>query len=262
MPQPPGRKLSLSLPRRFICDLLHFAHRIPTVPMQRRMELAPVVAARQAASPRPSWCAIFTKAYGVVASRRPELRRSYVSFPWPHLYEHPINVAAIGIERQVAGEDAVFFAHVRMPELHTLGSIDAHLRRLKEAPLETIGMFRRILTLSRLPRPLRRLIWWFGLNTSGYRRARHLGTFAVSIVASLGAAGLHLLSPLTTALNYGVLAPDGSLDVRLTYDHRVLDGATVARALRDLEGVLLSDIVAELRSGQKPIADCKLQIAN
>src|SRR5262249_45655911 len=77
-------------------------------------------------------------------------------------------------------------------------------------------------------------------------RARHLGTFGISVVASLGASGLHLLSPLTMALNYGVLADDGSLDVRLTYDHRVVDGGTVARALGDMEKVLNTEILAEL----------------
>ena len=57
---------------------------------------------------------------------------------------------------------------------------------------------------------------------------------------------MHLLSPLTTTLNYGAFGEDGSLDVRLTYDHRVVDGATVARALGHLEEVLTGPIVNEL----------------
>ena len=73
MSQPKGRNLALSLPRRFICDLLHFARRVPTVPVQRRMNVAAVVAARAASAPRPSWAAIFTKAYGFVCAARPEL---------------------------------------------------------------------------------------------------------------------------------------------------------------------------------------------
>jgi hypothetical protein len=66
-------------------------------------------------------------------------------------------------------------------------------------------------------------------------------------VASLGAAGLHILSPLTTTLNYGIFEPDGAIDVRLAYDHRVLDGAPVARALAALEHVLRTEILEELR---------------
>ncbi|MBV9124293.1 MAG: hypothetical protein JO112_13120 [Planctomycetes bacterium] len=246
MPHLVGRKIPLSLPRRFICDVVHFAKKVPSVPMERCMQLAPVVAARKAAHPRPSWCSIFIKAYGIVAAQRPELRRTYISFPWPHLYEHPINVVGIGIERRLHDEDAVFFAHLRQPEKHSLLELESHVRRFKEQPIESIGAYRRALWVSSLPRPLRRLLWWFGLNTSGARRARHMGTFGISVVAGLGAAGLHLLSPLTTALNYGVFREDGTLDVRLTYDHRVLDGGTVARALGDLERVLKGEILAEL----------------
>jgi hypothetical protein len=66
------------------------------------------------------------------------------------------------------------------------------------------------------------------------------------VVAPFGASSLHVLSPLTTTLNYGTFLPDGSLDVRLVYDHRVLDGATVARALGHLEEVLHGPIADEL----------------
>ena len=248
MPHPVGRNLALSLPRRFICDLVHFAKKVPSVPMECHMDLSAVVAAREAAQPRPSWCAIFMKAYGRVAAENPVLRRAYIPFPRPHLYEHPINVASIGIERRYADEDAAFFAHLRWPESQTLTDLTKHLQHFKTAPIEEITLFRRELNVSRLPRPLRRLLWWYGLNVSGSRRARHIGTFGVSVVASQGAAGLHLLSPLTTALNYGVFQPDGTIDVRLTYDHRVLDGGTAARALRELERTLQGDTVTELRS--------------
>jgi hypothetical protein len=250
MPNPSGRNVPLSLPRRFICDLVHFAHQVPTVPVQRRMNLSAVVAARQAArgaQPRPGWCAIFTKAYGRVAAARPQLRRAYLGFPRPHLYEHPINIASVAIERQVGDEEAVLFGHVRSPEQQSLVKLDAQLRQFKERPIESIGSFRRVFLISRLPRPLRRFAWWLGLNVWGRKRSHYLGTFGVSVYAGLGAASLHPLSPLTTTLNYGVIDPDGSVDVRLIYDHRVLDGASVARALEQLEAVLRGEIVTELR---------------
>ena len=46
----------------------------------------------------------------------------------------------------------------------------------------------------------------------------------------------------------GVIEPDGSVDVRLIYDHRVLDGTTVARALAELEETLNRELVNELRA--------------
>jgi hypothetical protein len=246
MRRPVGRNIPLSLPRRFICDLVHFAHQVPTVPVQRRMQLACVSAARRQCHERPSWCAVFTKAYAVVAARRPELRRAYLSFPRPHLYEHFGNVASIAVERRVKAEDAVLFAHVRSPETLSLGELHRQLRSFKQDPIETVGSFRHALRMSGLPRPLRRLGWWFALNCWGRKRAHYMGTYGISVYAGLGAASLHPLSPLTTTLNYGVLEADGSVDVRLIYDHRVLDGAAVARALGDLEQVLETEICAEL----------------
>ncbi len=247
MPQARGRNLPLSLPRRFICDLVQCAHRVPTVPVQRRMELAGVVAARRRAEPRPSWCAIFTKALGFVSASWPELRRAYLKFPRPHLYEHPGSVASVAIERRVGDEEAVLFGQVREPHRLSLVELDALLLRYKDQPIEKIASFRRALLISRFPWPVRRLIWWIGLNGSGRKRAHYLGTFGVSVYAGLGASSLHLLSPLTSALNYGVIGPDGAVDVRLTYDHRVLDGATVARVLKELERVLKCEIMSELR---------------
>lgn len=247
MPQPRGRNLRLSLPRRFVGDLVHFARKVPTVPVQRRMDVAAVVAARHTAAPRPGWCAIFTKAYALTAAAVPELRRAYLGFPWPHLYEHSISVASVAVERRYGDEDAVFFVQVREPDAKPLAEIDQKLREAKDAPLESIGSIRRALRISRMPRPLRRLAWWYALNVQGRRRAGYMGTFGVSVYAALGAASLHPLSPLTTALNYGVIDPDGGIDVRVIYDHRVMDGSTVARALGAMEELLQTRIVDELR---------------
>jgi hypothetical protein len=41
---------------------------------------------------------------------------------------------------------------------------------------------------------------------------------------------------------------DGSTDVCLTFDHRVMDGGEIVRALDELESVLNTDIVIELNA--------------
>jgi hypothetical protein len=247
MPQQAGFNIALSPPRRFLGDLLHFARQIPSVPVQRRLNVRRVAEARGQAVPRPSWCAIFTKAYGFVTRAWPQLRRCYLSFPTPHLYQHPSSVASIAVERPYGDESAVFFAHVANVETRRLAEIDDKIREYKTAPPETMTPIRRALLLGRLPLPLRRLLWWTALNLSGRHRARLMGTFGVSVYAGLGAASLHPLSVLTTTLNYGVIEPGGNVDVRLVYDHRVLDGATVARALAELEETLHGAILDEVR---------------
>jgi hypothetical protein len=183
------------------------------------------------------------------------LRRAYLSFPWPHLYQHPTNIATIAIERQFQDEDAVFFVHLPHPEKRSLLAIDAKLRRYKELPFERVAAIRRALRTMRWPRPLRRWLWWFALNVSGVKRAHFFGTSGITVYAGLGASSLHPLSLLTSTLNYGVIEPDGSVDVRLIYDHRVLDGAAVARALADLERVLRLNILAELRYLSAAVGD-------
>src|SRR5262249_16312919 len=70
-----ARTRRLPPPGRFICALLPFGRGVPRVPVQGRMNLARVAAARRAALRRPSWCAVFTKAFALVAAARPELRR-------------------------------------------------------------------------------------------------------------------------------------------------------------------------------------------
>ncbi|MGE3809505.1 MAG: hypothetical protein AB7K24_32985 [Gemmataceae bacterium] len=248
MGQPHGRKIPLSLPRQFICDLMWASRGMPIVAAERRMQLGAVAQARQAASPRPGWCALFLKAYGLVAARSPVLRRAYCTFPYPHLYEHPINVASVSVARTYADEDAVFFGHIRTPDRQTLVDIDGHLRRYQSEPVEAVPIFRRMLKISRVPLPLRRWLWWLGLNGSGRRRAQHFGTFGISVVAGQGAGLGRLISPLATTLNYGPLAEDGTMEVRLNFDHRVLDGLVAARALADLEELLATEIVNELKS--------------
>jgi hypothetical protein len=241
-----GRTIPLSGPRRLIGDLLHFARQVPSIPVQRRMNLMALRAARSRMVRPFSWCALFTKAYGLVAAEVPELRRAYMPYPYPRLYEHPWSIASIAVERGHHGENAIFFGHLSIPERQTLRFLDDRLRRFKEEPVESLGLFRRALLIGRLPRPVRRFLWSYALHWSGLRRARRMGTFAVTAYSGLGAESLHPLSPLTTTLHYGVVGTDGMVDVRIIYDHRVLDGATVARALAQLERALTREVLAEV----------------
>jgi pyruvate/2-oxoglutarate dehydrogenase complex dihydrolipoamide acyltransferase (E2) component len=244
-----GRRLGLSGPRRVMCDLLAVAKTIPTVPVQSQINVANVAAARARvalASDPPGWCAIFTKAYAITALRFPELRRAYLSLPRPVLYEHPHSIASIAIERQHQGENAVFWGHLRRPDQKSLRDLQALLVRYKNEPIRNFGLFRRTLLMGRLPWLLRRMAWWLALNIFGGKRAGFLGTFGVSVYSGLGAESLHPISPLTTTLTYGTIMKDGTVSVRIVYDHRVMDGATVARALAYLGGVLNREIVQEL----------------
>jgi hypothetical protein len=211
------------------------------------MALAPVVAARQAAPSRPSWFALFLKAYTLVTQRHERLRQSYLSFPWPRLHQHACSVASVAISRHVGDEETVLFLQIRRPERFSLAELDARIRQARSGSLDEFGTYRRQLRLIRLPLLLRRLGWWAALQVSGRWRAQCLGTFGVTGVGALGCELTGVLSPLTTTIHYGSIAADGSVVVQMMFDHRVLDGAPAARALVDLEQTLCGPIADELR---------------
>jgi hypothetical protein len=245
---PRGTTIRLTPVRRLMADFLWASQRVPTVAIERMMPLADVIAARQSANPRPSWFAIFMKAYAMVSARRPELRRAYLSWPWERIHQHACNVGCLAIPRRVGDSDGVFGFQIRYPEQLSLAEIDSRIRAARTEPVEKIADFRRQLLLARLPRLLRRLAWRAGLDVSGHWRAKYAGTFGVTGVAALGSASLSLLSPSSTTITYGVFDDKGRATVRLFYDHRVLDGVEPAAAMQDLEETLCGAICTELRA--------------
>ena len=120
MPLPVGRYIAVSRFRRLVIDLMHFSAKVPGVTLERRIELAPLIAARQACPKSPTWSAILTKAFAVVAARNPVLRTAYLTFPWARFYEHSTSIATINVDRQLAEERIVIYAHIDSPENRTL----------------------------------------------------------------------------------------------------------------------------------------------
>ncbi|MCE9562803.1 MAG: 2-oxo acid dehydrogenase subunit E2 [Planctomycetes bacterium] len=241
-----GRRKSLSPPRRLICDLLRASSKIPIITFERRMDLSPVVAARACVSRAPSWALLFVKAFGLVAARRQELRRAYLPLPWPHLWEADASSASVAVEREYQGEPCVFFGLVTSPETRPLSELMEKLEDWRTKPVHEISNFRRSLRYASYPLLARRFLWWYATSWFGKVKARNFGTFGVSLTGASGATATNLICPLTTSLNCGVIQPDGTVDVRLHFDHRVMDGMPAARALAELEEVLRTEIVAEM----------------
>jgi hypothetical protein len=246
MHEPKGHELPITASRRFIIDLVHFAQRIPTVPVNRVIDIGPLFDLRAKHPNRPSWAVIFMKAYALVAAEHAPLRRALLTFPWCRFYEHPQTTCALAVERCVDGEPGIFVGLFRAPETQSLGQLQDALLHYKHDPLGAIGFYRQTLRISSAPRPIRHFLWWSTLNVSGYKRAKRLGTFGQSSYGSLGAESLHPISPLTTTLTYGPISPSGAVNVKIIYDHRVLDGAYIARRLQDLEENLHGSIRQEL----------------
>jgi hypothetical protein len=249
MSSPRGRMVPISAPRRFIMDLVHFAHKVPSNPVCRTMDVSAIRRAREEHPDRPSWAILFMKAYALVAADHPPLRRAFLGFPWARIYEHPETICALALERKFEGEEGVFVGLFRAPEAQTIKQLSDGIKRYKALPIEEIGFFRQAVRYSRVPTPLRRFMWWSTLNISGWKKAKRFGTFGVSSSGNLGAESLHPISPLTTTLTYGPISPEGKIVMKIIYDHRVLDGAYIARRLADIEATLADVILPELIRG-------------
>jgi hypothetical protein len=251
-----GQWIPLSIPRRLIADLMYFSAHIPSIPVQREMSLRSVLAARSALSPRPPLPALLTKAYALVAAEFPELRRAYVQLPWPHLHEYPTSIATVAVERSFYQELGVFPVHIKDPASLAIEHIGQLIRSAKQEGFAQTRKFRQFVRIAGYPMLLRRAIWWIGFNLPRLR-ANYCGTFGVSTVSSLGTDILHPRSPIATLLTYGVIADNGLVAVRVIFDHRVMDAATVARALKRLEEMLNGTIADELRLSAKERTACE-----
>jgi hypothetical protein len=240
------KRMPLGEERALVCDVTYFARRLPIFPVEKVFDLGEVAALREAAQPRISWSVLFLKAYGLVASRHVSLRRAYVRWPWPHFVEWPHSIGTLAISRETAGDKRLCWARFVRPEERTLTELNERLRWFQERPIDEA--FKQQVQLSKLPRMIRQLIWWWNLEFAGGKRATRLGTFSLSSLAGQGVVNRGHPTVLTSSLTYGPLDERDRSVVTLLCDHRVLDGAPAAAALHDLETVLQTEICRELRS--------------
>lgn len=222
---------------------------VPFVSLSRPIDVHSLVAARHLLARPPGLAAIFVKAFALVARDEPVLRTLYAKWPWPHFYELPRSTAVVAVARVENGEDCVIMERMPRPDSLPLADIDARLRHTKQAPLEDVPDYQRIVRLMRLPQPLRRFAWWVARNI-GRLHGNNFGTYGVTSVAAFGPGQLHAISPGPYIVSYGVIAPDATIDVVIRWDHRITDAAQIARAMTRLEQVLNSEIAAELRANR------------
>ena len=238
-----GRRLKLSSSRSLVMDMLYFHRKMPTVAHCRSMNLGKLVELRQQSSRPVAWSLLFIKAFAKVALQHPQLRQTYMSTPWPHLYESAANVVNLAIARDYNDEQWLFFAPIQSPENHSLQKLQELLEDYRSSPVEKV--FATQLRIAKLPLLVRRALWWLRLHISGKKRVKRLGTFGLTTLAGEGATIIDPRAPTTSILTYGPTDEDGRCDVTIVYDHRIMDGRLIAQALRELEKTLTQEIANE-----------------
>src|ERR1700679_1067044 len=131
-----GTVRKISMPRRFLVDLMRASIRVPFVSLARPLDIRSLIEARALAAQPPGWAAIFVKAFALVAKDQPVLRTLYVKWPWPHLYELPRSVGMVAIARVEDGQDCVLPQKVGTADEMPLAEVDALIRHAKDAPVE------------------------------------------------------------------------------------------------------------------------------
>jgi hypothetical protein len=229
---------------------MHASIRVPFVSLARPLNIRSLIEARAQMARPPGWAAIFVKAFALVAKEQPALRTLFVKWPYARFYELPRSVGMVTIARVEGGQDCVLLQRVSAPDEMPLSDVDAVLQHAKEAPVDQVPAFRKMLLATRLPLLIRRLLWWIGLNWAR-QRANYFGSFGVTSVAAFGPGELYALGPGPFVLSYGVAEVDQTINVILRWDHRITDAALIAKVLTRLEQVLNGEISAELRANRQ-----------
>lgn len=230
-----GIKIPIHWTRTLISDIVHHAKKVPLCTIEKDINIKAVLNAKVISEKRIGWTSVFIKAMGLASIEFNELRQFWIPLPYAHLYQHPVTIASVAINRIIDNKEAVVFGMVQKPEEKPLTEITESLHYFKDSPIDSVPLLNRMRRTSKFPWPIRALIWNYGLYLSGYCKAKNFGTFSVSSVSQLNANTLHLLTPLTSALNYGPISNNGDCTIRLTFDHRVMDGLTVAKILSFIE---------------------------
>jgi len=218
-------------------DIAHLARSVPSFPIHREMKLGELESARRSLKRRIGWTALLVDAYSRVCNEIAELRDVYVRWPVPYLYRHPYPVASITVHRaDQVGNERLVWGRIGFSDTQPIEATQDCIDGLTTLPLQDICADG--LRMENRPAPLRALAWWLLMGWSGRKRAKHLGTFSISSLGGWGALNAHHPLVTTTSLAMGPIQPNGSCDVVLICDHRVLDGALAARSLERLEQCL------------------------
>ena len=238
--------------RGCIADVALVARELPLFPVDRVLRLGAVAEARAAAATRIGWAAVFLKAYGLVAREMPVLRSWFVRGLFPRLATSTASVATLAVNRSDGDDERLCFARLKQPDVLSLVEIQSFVDACATRPVEE--MFKRQLELEMMPGPIRRTILRWNVNSTSPKRPARIGTFSLSTLAGRQAFNRFHPTLCTTSLAYGPLEADGRCLVTLIADHRVLDGAVVARALERLEETLGTTVAMELRALRDPAA--------
>lgn len=235
---------SIGASRAIVLDVVQYARRVPSFPVERTVQVEQLAAARQQSPVRISWTALYLRAYALASRQNACLRQIYVPWPWPRVYQSPTCVIAVAVNRTLSSGDRLFFGRVHSPDQRSLLDIQADIERFQAA--DPAKEFRSQWRGAKLPWPIRKLAWWWRMEVAFRSRPRRSGTGSISALAGQGVTNRRHPCIMTSSLSFGPVGSDGNTLVTLQCDHRVIDGVAAAKAINSLCDFLVGQVHDEL----------------
>ncbi|WP_282702180.1 2-oxo acid dehydrogenase subunit E2 [Streptomyces sp. CC219B] len=239
--------------RRHTLYFLEHAARQRPVHLDTDIDMTRIEAHRasaRAAGRRYSVVAYLLHATGRVLHRHPEANAALAparlfGLRGPRTLRFTGVTAKLALDRTVDGERTVLSALLPALETTDLDGIQTRIDRYRGPGTERLAEFRGVRMLGRLPVPLGRLAFAAALRDPA-RRPAVLGTVAVSSLGHRPVDGFHSSGGTALTLCAGrvvdrPVVKEGRIAIApvmrlgLTFDHRIVDGATAADVLGDLK---------------------------
>ena len=180
MHEPKGRYLPITGPRRFIIDLVHFAHKVPSTPVSRTFDVSPLFEPGLTAS-RPALLGVpVHEGLCPGRGRPPPASPGATGVPLAAALRAPLDELCPGDRADVPGRGRGLRRPLPGTGAAELAQLQEALSWYKNQPLEKVGFYRLALRFSQVPTPVRRLLWWSTLNVSGFKRGKRFGTFGLT----------------------------------------------------------------------------------
>ncbi|MFG2648277.1 2-oxo acid dehydrogenase subunit E2 [Streptomyces sp. NPDC048436] len=237
--------------RHTLYFLEHAFARQRTVSIDTEVDMTAVVAHRRAARAKD-------RRYGLVSyvvwagaravAAHPEANSSLTGRLSPRLVRHPTATAKVALDRVYQGRRVVLSALVPEAERASLDEVQGVIDRYRNADPEHAPEFAGVRKINQLPVPVGSLLFRRLMGRPA-ARAAVLGTFSVSSLGHRPVDAFSGAGGTAVTLNVGqmrdrawvrggevTVAP--VMRVNLTFDHRVIDGASAADVLGDIKTAL------------------------
>jgi hypothetical protein len=181
--------------------------------------------------------------------------------PFGYIYKRSVPIAGFTVEREVDGQQAVFFGNIKDAQNKPLIDIARELAAYGRNDVDTVTQLSKERIMSKIPYALRQILVPLGCYLPFVRETINPATFGLT---SLGKFGLGVVvAPNVTTSIFGIgpmeskpVAVNGQIEVRkimpITYsvDNKICDYHSAARFLKDIKEILESGLIGHLHESE------------